>query len=178
MKGQLMRIVNELGDLENIEVYPNKKITKDFTEFKTESGLKCIVNISDIKKNDYGYKLLKVDDLNLENIKNVGYNINGNESQYKKTNFKELIKILKTVSDIVINNVKNDTSIDGLVFVAANKDEKKILARTDPQKDKLYKTIVLSSMANQRLMDEIGNWKLKDFELAPNFNGFMIYKEK
>lgn len=173
MKGQLMRIVSELGDLENIEVYPNKKITKDFTEFKTEIGLKCIVNISDIKKNDYGYKLLKVDDLNLENIKNVGYNINGNESQYKKTNFKELIKILKTVSDIVINNIKNDASIDGLVFVAANKDEKKILARTDPQKDKLYKTIVVKSMANLP-----GNWKLKDFELAPNFNGFMIYKEK
>lgn len=173
MKGQLMRIINELGDLENIEVYPNKKITKNFTEFTTESGLECVVNISEIDTTSYEYGLLKVDKLNLQNVKNVGYNVNGNQSQYKKSNFKELIKILKTVSNIVINNIKNDTSIDGLVFIAANKDEKQILTKTDPQKDKLYKTIVVKSIGNLQ-----GRWKLKDIKLSPNFSGFMIYKEK
>ena len=161
LKLHLIKIIKESGDLENIDAYPYKN-----NKFETEEGWKVKVIFKEIPE-DYSeyFKLPK-------NTINVGYSIEGNQSQHKKTTYSKLIKILKTVSDITIDYVKLNKKIEGLTFFAANKNADKLLSHTDSQKTAIYKAIVLN-----RISKLGSNWTARDLEVDSNYKGFILYKK-
>jgi hypothetical protein len=166
MRMSLLNILNEVGDLEGVEAYPYSNNT-----FTTDQGWQVTVELSVIPFGEF--QLLNIPTKRPNTI-NVEYTIEGEQSQYKKTTYKELIKILKTVTDIVLQYVKDNPKTEALVFFAANKDPQNLLTKTDSQKSALYKTIVV-----KRLSQLGPNWKLKDVEIGgSDFSGFVIYKTK
>ena len=166
MRVELLKIIKESGDLENIQSYQHSNGT-----FTTEQGWKVEVDFPVI---DYSYFLMMKIPTQRKNSVNVTYSIEGEESQYSKTTYRELIKILKTVSDIIIEYANNNPNTEAFCFFAANKDSSKLLSKTDPQKTSIYKTIVVKRLSN------LGkDWKLKDVKIGgQGFNGFVIYKNK
>lgn len=166
MRLSLLNILNEVGDLEGVEAYPYSNNT-----FTTDEGWQVKVDLSVIPFGEF--QLLNIPTKRFNTI-NVEYTIEGEQSQYKKATYKELIKILKTVSDIVLQYVKDNPNTEALVFFAANKDPQNLLTKTDPQKSKLYKTIVV-----KRLSLLGPDWKLRNVEIGgSDFSGFVIYKTK
>jgi hypothetical protein len=159
----LESIIKETGDLAGI-------ISYDYTngEFTTEEGWKVIVKLSHIKEPDYSYLNLP---FRQRNVKAVEYTIEGEQSQYKKTTYSKLIKILKTVSDITIEYINNNPNLQALVFFAANKDPDQLLSNTDPQKSAIYKAIILKQIS------QLGQkWIVKDIDIHASYNGFILYK--
>lgn len=166
MRVELLKIIKESGDLENIQSYQHSNGT-----FTTEQGWKVEVDFPVI--DDFYFSMMKIP-TERKNSVNVTYSIEGEESQYSKTTYRELIKILKTVSDIIIEYANNNPNTEAFKFFAANKDSSKLLSKTDPQKTAIYKTIVVKSLS------KLGkDWKLKDVKIGgTGFNGFVIYKNK
>jgi hypothetical protein len=162
LKLHLIKIIKESGDLENIEAYPYKN-----NKFETEEGWKVQVSFKNLPEDYYDYFNLPM------NTVNVGYSIEGNQSQYEKTTYSKLIKVLKTVSDITINYAKQNKKIEGLTFFAANKQADKLLTHTDSQKTSIYKAIVLN-----RISKLGSNWTVRDLELDSGYKGFLLYKNK
>lgn len=166
MRFEYMRMLKEVGDLENVEAYPYKN-----NRFVTDENWE--VNV-DFDRIPYGM----FDQLNIptkrQNTFNVSYDVNGEQSQYKKTNYKQLIRILKTVADIIKDFINSDSKVEALAFLAANKDPQKLITRTDSQKSAIYKSIIVQSISK---LDS--KWKLKEVEVGgPEFNGFILIKEK
>lgn len=149
--------LNEIGDLKNIEAYPsenNKFITKDGWNVEV-----FFTPIEDEGHEDY-------------QIRNVGYEVEGESSQYKKSTYSELIKILKTVSDIVLKYIEDNPNVKMLLFYAANKDTDKISRETDFQKSALYKAIIVDQITQVSK-----GWTLRETEVKDKYQGFMLYKK-
>lgn len=166
MRMSLLNILNEVGDLEGVEAYPYSNST-----FTTDQGWEVVVDFSVISVGLY--EILRIP-TNRDHTINVSYQVEGEDSQFEKTTYRQFIRILKTVSDIVLQYVKDHPKTEALVFFAANKDDQQVLTSTDPQKSTLYKTIVV-----KRLSLLGPKWKLKNVQLGgPSFSGFVIYKTK
>lgn len=162
LKLHLINIIKESGDLENIDAYQYKN-----NQFETEEGWKVKVVFNKVPNGYLDYFKLP------SNSINVGYSIEGNESQHEKTTYSKLIKILKTVSDIVIDYANKNKKVEGLMFFAASKDSAKLLTHSDPQKTAIYKAIVLKRISKLGL-----NWTVRDLELDNDYKGFLIYKKQ
>jgi hypothetical protein len=159
----LENIIKETGDLENIIPYNHNN-----GEFTTEEGWRVVVKFHHIKEPEYGYLNLS---FRQKNVKSVEYTIEGEQSQYKKTTYSKLIKILKTISDIVIEYINDNPNLQALVFFAANKDPDKLLSNTDPQKSAIYRAIILKQIS------QLGQkWITKDIDIHASYNGFILYK--
>jgi spore coat protein CotH len=161
LKFILENIIKEVGDLENIEPYSYKGNT-----FYTSDNLKVKVYFdlpltSNLEKYNIG--------VNRKEATEIAYDIEGIESQYKKTTYKELIKILKTISDIVIKFIESHSEKKALIFFGASKTGEEFT--TDKQKNKLYKTIVIYQIGKN-----LKGWKLKNIDLENNFKGFALLK--
>jgi hypothetical protein len=91
LKVILENIIKETGDLKNITPYNYNN-----GEFTTEEGWRVVVKFHHIKEPDYGYLNLP---FRQKNVKSVGYTIEGEQSQYKKTTYSKLIKILKKIAE-------------------------------------------------------------------------------
>lgn len=166
MRTQYLKILKEVGDLENIESY-----LYDNNSFTTDEG--WIVNVEFEEIQVLTFQLLNLH-TEREYTFNVSYNINGEQSQYAKTTYKQLLKILKTISNIIKNFIQINNKTEALVFLAANKDSNKLLTHTDPQKSAIYKTIVIKTLSQLE-----SKWKIKDFEIGnSDFNGFALIKQK
>ena len=166
MRTQYLRILKEVGDLENVEAYPYKD-----NSFTADENWTVEVDFDIIPFANF-------EQLNLptkrRNTFNVSYEVNGYQSQYKKTTYKQLLRILKTVSDIVKNFIKDNNTVEALSFLAANKDPQKLITHTDPQKSAIYKSIIVKNIS--KLDSE---WKLRDVEIGgPEFAGFVLIKTK
>lgn len=166
MRTQYLRILKEIGDLENIEAYPYQN-----NSFTTDEGWQVKVDFDKIP-----YSIF--DQLNIpvkrQRTYNVSYDINGEQSQYNKTTYKQLIKILKTVCDIIIKFINDNSDVEALAFIAANKDPQKLLTKTDPQKSAIYKSIIVKSISKLGL-----KWKLREVEVGSSeFVGFVLLKTK
>jgi hypothetical protein len=166
IRTQYLCILQEVGDLENITPYPYEN-----NSFTTEENWKVKVDFDVIPFAEF-------EQLNIptkrRNTYNVSYDVNGDQSQYKKTTYKQLIRILKTVSDIVVDFVKDKNTVEALGFLAANKDPQKLITHTDPQKSAIYKAIIVKSIS--KLGSE---WKLREVEIGGSeFKGFVLIKTK
>jgi hypothetical protein len=166
MKLQYARMLKEVGDLESIQSYPYSD-----NHFTTEEGWKIDVNFEDLDSEDFDLMDLQTDP---KKSFNVGYAINGVDSQYAKTTYKKLIRILKTVSDMIVDFVKKNRETEALVFIASNKDPDKALTDTDPQKSALYKTVIVKNISKLG-----GRWKIKELEVDGfGYIGFALIKDK
>lgn len=156
-------ILKEVGDIDKIEPYDCNS-----GEFKTDEGWKIKVCLEKLPY-EY-YEELGIPE-KLQNIKNVVYKIEGNQSQYSKSTYSVLIRVLKTVAEIVFKQFDIEKDIDGLIFFAANKDPFKTFSKTDPQKTSIYEAVLLSQM------HKLGpGWSLRSLSLDDDYKGFMLYK--
>ena len=94
-------------DFTKIESYPFNVVSLT-TEFETELD-KVLVEFTRISDFERSIKYPPA----LINTKkiigyNVQYSVSGEDTQYRKSNYKYLIKILKTVTDIIIENIKKN----------------------------------------------------------------------
>jgi hypothetical protein len=159
----LLEIIKEAGDLKNISTYPYNN-----NQFITSEGFNVKVELNLIPIEEY--TLLNISNKR-DKVRNVSYSVEDNQSQHKKTTYKELIKILKTVSEIVKEELEKNKDIEGLVIFAAHKNPKFVTTHTDPQKSKLYTSI----LTNQIL--ELGGWNIKSLNVEEDkFKGILLYK--
>lgn len=166
LKILLEQVLNEVGDLDKITPYNFIKSSSNKYKFSTDDGLKISVVLD--KWNDY----LK-DKFNLsEETYNVSYSVGGDESQFKKESYSYLIKILKTIFDIIVKHLNDNKEITGITLFAGNKDKNLFLSHSDTQKEKLYKIIFLN---NRNKLN--GEWWYRDLEAFENYNGILIYKK-
>jgi len=136
----LAEVINEIGDLSNIEPY-NYNIKSTGGDFRIEDGYRVSVNLTTwpppLHKN---FIFPPVVELNNNPIYNVGYTIEGEGSQFIKSNYKTLIKILKTVSLIVEHHLNRlDSQNPIFTFFAEGKKGK---GHDDRQKTLMYKEIL------------------------------------
>lgn len=160
-------ILKEVGDLNNIEGYPYEKDSDRFFHFSDSDG-------------DYvevAFELFEDDMLNSLNRKlpdgdyySVGYDVELNQSQHKKSDYRNLLRIIKTVVEITVKFVKEHPSLKGFIIFGTAKDMSVAVKQTDEQKDKLYKSVVYSKLSSMNfyLVDRItidGNENFKGFAL-------------
>lgn len=173
LKLLLERVINEVGDLNNIHPHLFDMGSNDSYSFKDALGNRVAVEfqkydnetVDFLNKNDFKSNILEYN-----NSYNVLYHINGKQSQLYKSDYKTLVKILKTILNIIEDFIsKNDVKY--ITFYAANKDENVFLSKTDPQKSKLYKAILISNLK------KFPNWSFADTQTGEDFKGFVFYKK-
>lgn len=76
---------------------------------------------------------------------NIGYDVEGSDTQYTKSSYKELVKILYTVM-LDVKKFIEDNKPFGIVMFTASKDEASGPLADDPQKLALYKYIVSTNI--------------------------------
>jgi hypothetical protein len=140
----LAEVINEIGDLSNIESY-NYNITDKGGNFKTEDEYEVNVDITAWPPSLYKqFKFPPVVELNNNPIYNIGYSIEGQGSQFMKSNYKILIKILKTVSLIVEHHINKLDSQNPIFTLFA--EDKKGKGHDDTQKTLIYKEILSKNL--------------------------------
>jgi hypothetical protein len=164
------QIIKEVGDLENITPYEWNKISKIKYNFLDKDGDKIYVDFQLYDKNDLESIEFSSNIQDPTKVYNVSYSLQGKQSQYKKDDYVSLIKIIKTVFDILKDFITNE-SPSGITFFAGNKNEDFILSKTDPQKGRLYKTILLKNLS------KFPGWSFTDTNLGDDFKGFIFYKK-
>ena len=167
----LNEIIQEAGDLDNIESYPFTKIKSSEYSFEIDDKMSATVDfeMSWNKDEIASFKLpIKVDPFD---VYNVSYEIDGVQTQAKKTDYKTLIKIMKTISDIIIKFVSENKDAKVLTLFPANKNADKLLTKSDPQKYSLYKTIIVNNIKQMS-----GDWNFSQVKYL-NFSGLVLYKK-
>lgn len=140
----LREVVNEVGDLKNITPY-DYELTNNggkFTFVEDGEVLNVEVKIEDITNQKEHFMIPPVLNPKNKNLYNVSYTVNGNDRQFIKSNPHILIKILKTVTEIIKNIIsKYENPI--FVILAQNKIEG---IKTDLQKFNYYKLILMQNI--------------------------------
>jgi hypothetical protein len=173
----------EALDFENIEPYEGGEVSL----FKTPLGM---VKISLDEKTSFDFSISKDNRVivkqsydfygkKLKNaypkIYNVGYSINGVDTQYAKSDYITLIKILYTVMVYVkkkyLEDKKDNNSFFGVFITATPKDNSKAsnLSNIDPQKNMIYKRIIMNNIPD--------GYEVSDAKLLSRRPGFLIYKK-
>lgn len=98
---------------------------------------------------------------------NIGYDVEGSETQYAKSSYKELVKILYTVMTDVKKFIEEKNPF-GIVIFTTSKDESSGPLADDPQKLAIYKYIVSSNIPN--------GYTIADVKFL-NKKGIIIYKK-
>jgi hypothetical protein len=172
----------EALDFKNIEPYEGGQVSL----FKTPLGMVKIsfdeIDIFDLSisrdnrvivKQSYDFYGKKLKNA-YPKIYNVGYSINGVETQYAKSDYKTLIKILYTILVYVnryLETRKGDDSKFGVFITATPKDESKAnnVANIDPQKTMIYKRIIMNNVPD--------GYEVSDAKYLSRRPGFLIYKK-
>ncbi len=172
----------EALDFKNIEPYEGGQVSL----FKTPLGMVKIsfeeIDIFDLsisKNNRVVVKqtfdfYTKKQKNSYPKIYNVGYSINGVETQYAKSDYKTLIKILYTILVYVnryLETKKGDDSKFGVFITATPKDVSKSnnLSNIDPQKTMIYKHIIMNNVPD--------GYEVSDAKYLSRRPGFLIYKK-
>lgn len=146
----LTEIISEVGEFNNIEPY--KYITNERGgEFKTDEGNRVTVSVTEWPLQLYkNFEFPPIVDTTSKPMYNIGYSVEGEGDQFIKTNYKTLIKILKTVSLIIEYHLKQLDYKNPIFTVFAT--GKKGKGHEDPQKTMLYKEILSKNLpSNYRI---------------------------
>lgn len=154
---KLGKILQEIGDLNAIEPY-SFNVMGLTTEFETEMDrvTVSIVRLDSFHQYiDYPPSLLQTD---ISHV--IGYNaefkINQNDVQFRKSDFRYLIRILKTVSEIIKETIiKNDSHTTKYQNVYCVGSISKLgQLSVDNQKDLIYRAITKKNlMPGYRIVD-------------------------
>lgn len=102
--------------------------------------------------------------VHLYNVFNVGYDVSGNENQFKKSNVKTLLQILSTVVNIIEYFISNNLFLDGFYIRATPKS---IDSSSNIQKINLYKAFINKNLS-----------KIKNFSTEWHRDGLILIKNK
>jgi hypothetical protein len=139
----LTEIINEVGDFSNIEPY-EYNLTDIGGDFTIENKYKAKVVIMEWGDNtEFKFPPI-VENPSSRPIYNIGYEIEGSAEQFLRSNYKILIKILKTVSLIVEEHIKQLDSKNPIFTIFST--GKKGVGYEDPQKMILYKEILSKNL--------------------------------
>lgn len=163
----LSEIITEVGDLQNIQSYQWTKksdISYDFDVIYGDDTLRGNVMLS--KLSDEERSLMKFNPVvqpeKADSIFNIGYTIQGTSSQHIVTNFKVLIRILKTVSDIIEHQIQSFPNSIFTIFEESKTD------KVEPaQKSKLYQAIMTQNMLPGYRGSEVKYFNMKGYSISP-----------
>lgn len=141
------QIINEVGDLEGLNAFPYKKISSDKYSFLTPNNETIEVRFTPILSTIIKPELPEFE------VTNVGFTVNGNDSQHSKNEGGYLLVILKTVFDITMEYIQNNNP-SHLFISGTNKDIDNSIISWDKQKTELYQAIVIKNLHKLP-----GNWK-------------------
>jgi hypothetical protein len=158
----LEEIMSEVGDLDKMLSYPVKKIDDLQYSFDINDELSAVVKFSTGDLDQNLLNSLKIPTKpSADNTYNVGYLINGTDTQAKKLDYSTLIKVLKTVSEITIQFIKSHKDVEALLFLAMSKTGQSINGSySDPQKHNLYKAILIKNLNKLGQDWNYGQYKL------------------
>jgi hypothetical protein len=100
----------------------------------------------------------------LNNVFNIGFDVSGNENQFKKSTMKNLLQILSTIVDIIKHFISNNLFVDGFYIRATPKS---IDSKNNTQKTDLYKAFIKKNLSN-----------LKNFSSGWHRDGLILIKIK
>ena len=140
-------ILKEIGDLNKIEPY-KFSVNGPYTTFFTDQDDRVNVDFTGIYGKSKDRIKLPPIVAGREMIFNIGFDISGTDSQYRKSNFKYLIRILKTVVEICKIVIKKENANakswkkEPPVFIFGARDKLGRDFIADSQKSRLYKLIL------------------------------------
>lgn len=161
--------IKEIGDLKNIQTYPFQKIDSYSYTFDTKFG-----NVK-VEFMEFFYK--DWEDFKVEHnqydysgkVYNVSYTIDDITSQIEKTNYKELIKIMSTIRDIVEDFISSFSPYALLLFGV----DKRGGMLSDKQKNSLYLLLASKNLPpNYRISKGI----IEDSGVK--YEGYVMFKNK
>ena len=171
LKALLHEVISEVGDVENIGSYSFTKTSNKTYEFETEQGdkVKIVFQVAPLS-------ILKIEDPLVDTFINVGFTISGSETQLKKSTYSYLIKILKTITDAIVDYLKINHP-KYLLISATNKSDEKSMIEYDDQKSRLYQAIMIKNI--NKLPEYNGKWKYKILNNVFGIKGdsILLYNE-
>jgi hypothetical protein len=150
LKAILNEILNEVGDLNNIPSYSYEEKDKGHYSFMTEE--KEEVNVF---MEEFPLSFIGINDTDINEFTNISFTFNDSETQAIKTNYKTLIRTLKTVQDITLKYL--NLTKPKYIFISATNKSPESGQIVDPQKSQLYQSIMLKNIS--KLPKYNGNWK-------------------
>ena len=167
------QIINEYGDLQNIEPYKFIKNINTYTFSSDEIEVNVSVEFQNIKSLEI--KLNTVSKIYYDNMKkedvsyNVLFEIEGIQSQFTKTNLSIYNRIMKTIV-IIIQDFINTKKPYGLWIFGTNK---KGLPTSDKQKNIIYYNISKYYMPSMyRISEAIIRYD------GALYNGYIIFQDR
>jgi hypothetical protein len=159
--------ITEVGDLKGIKPFPYEQVLGDEYEFQSNVG-KVEVSFEELNL-DYLEVSYEGFDYTQTQV-NVAYTLEGVDSQYLKSNPRELFKILKTVVDIT-NDYISKQSPYSLLFFGINKDGS---FKDDKQKNALYLSIMNQNLPTGYRLSKAST--LVSIRTGEKLNGYVLFK--
>ncbi len=128
----------EVLDFKNIQTFDYKKISNDHYQFKVNEAIVDVLFDEFILDIGQFEVVPLIEPFNGKPLINVGYKFGGVETQFKKTDIKSFLPILKTVVEIIKEYVKLHDPFLISVF-ATGRDN---LDSSDPTKLKIYQLLI------------------------------------
>jgi hypothetical protein len=154
----LKEVLNEIGDLANIKPYAYR-YHSDFFEgsFFTDKDEMVRMSLDNLSSFRDEFKLPPVFNPEQNQIYQVSYSVEDSQTQYRKASYKELVAIMKTVVEFckeAFQDVEESTGGKPIFLIASQSKESQEYA-PDPQKDALYKSIILKNLPSAYRTAEI-----------------------
>lgn len=144
----LHEVIAEVGDLKNIQPYPHSD-----DSFTLEDGSIVKVEMYKLASREI-FQTLKIPNiLNTRegDVYNISFSVEDVDAQFKKSSYAELVRIIKTVMDILVDQTE---SLEiGSTFIITPISKLGAL-RLDPQKYELYKAILTKNLPSNYRMAE------------------------
>jgi hypothetical protein len=145
----------EVGDLDNISSYDKvETISKGKYQFYSEDGSTVKVHFE--KLTPAFAKLIKsppiIDRSSIKEYYNLGYSVDNQDTQAKKSTIKELLRIMKTISVIVNEWLEINKNCAILILETSKKDSNKV---GFGQKSLLYQAVISKNLPAGYLRREI-----------------------
>ena len=160
----LNEVINEIGDLKNVNPYDFDQESKYNYVFYTDDNIKVEVDFEIL--DELSLKFLKFPPAaqtdKADRIYNVSYTVGGVSTQYKKTDISYFYKIIKTVSAILLDFLKqNPNSI--LTIVGEGKKGE----IGDAQKSRYYLQSALQNLPSGYRIGEVSYGSSKGIYVGP-----------
>lgn len=145
----------EVGDLQNISSYSEVKTISDSEyQFYSEDG--STVNVNFEKITPAYTQLIKsppiIDKKNIKEYYNLGYSVDNQDTQAKKSTIKELLRIMKTISEIVNEWLVKNRNCAILILETNKKHPNKV---GFGQKSLLYQAVISKNLPGGYLGREV-----------------------
>lgn len=155
LKAILHEVLKEVGELTNITPYEFTKVNNNEYIFVTDDGVKGEVLFKPYSMEVISDSIPSDIDPN-ETFINIEFTLGQEDTQYKKSDYRYLIRAIKTVFNITLDYLKINQPKYILVAATHKGGNPDII---DPQKSNLYQSIMLKNLHN--LPSPEGKWKYK-----------------